>query len=223
MFKDIKNRPLHMGDIVIFSFMESINFYGVLISDNELVTKSGLVNRADDIKYCYLIENPDENELALKEKCLQKYQIELNNKIKAEQKKQIQALNTNYKAGYVLKYGVLEYLYLGNISLISNDSNINSQSGHAYVRVPCIYKGDYERLVLDLLAQQVVIKSKDMYVGPLRFKTLTDIEIIKTKSKKFESVIYNVGILCLNNQILTSHYEVSLNNYNPVGFKLVFK
>ena len=79
MFKDIKNRPLHMGDIVIFSFMESINFYGVLISDNELVTKSGLVNRADDIKYCYLIENPDENELALKEKCLQKYQIELNN------------------------------------------------------------------------------------------------------------------------------------------------
>lgn len=145
MFVDMNNRPLKVGDFVLFNFdvKDKLESYGILLSDTKVVScwrsddGQSIYSKIGDKKkdtFCYLIDNPTSNELEIKNKILSVYNATLNSKLSSQSLKA--SVSNVYKKGDILfsdnNYYV--YLYLGNIKVI-NSYDGSEISGHGYLKL----------------------------------------------------------------------------------------
>jgi len=131
--KDILNRELHDYDLVIGMIISRYSDgmrFGVW-KDNSVVWENGI---RSNVRNVYLVENPNEQETALKNKIIEK--IEEHEKAKEVKLEYIKSkelkIGNIYETASGLKYA---YLGKGNLNIIS-DGEETSSGGYLYLYVP---------------------------------------------------------------------------------------
>lgn len=222
MYKDIYNRPLHLGDLILYrlGMEDREGAYAVLIAENKIAYGSSYcsITETKKLTYCCLIENPNVEELQIKDSILKLYKKELDSKLKKKVDKN--SLSTSYVPGDILFYQGTKYLYLGNISLIdarNKDYSMYNISGHAYLyisesKVPVLNENNIYNYLNNMiyLKESIYVMGKDISYGPA--SSLYQIEFTKTKSRKYESKEYHVDISYLNN--LSFYVKRKKNSYD---------
>lgn len=187
MFIDVRGRDLRPGDLVIYDLNSSYKrfAYGVIVAENKITHLYGNISKVIKPTYCVLIEHPNEDEMELKNTIIDEYNKVINTQVKFNTEKV--RLGSSYKMGDILSTKDGYYLYLGNIELKNQYLDL---SGHAYISCPIYDKSvsyNVSKYLKSIINYYVAIKTNKNYYG--NFSGGWTIELLKTKSTKFNSVV----------------------------------
>lgn len=200
MLKEINNKTLKAGDLVLLFLVnihenekyDKLHSYGIVLSDKSAYMYCGKYF-PKIVKYCYLIDNPTNDELEIKTKLLELWTSEnqkiLSKKLKDEKAKK----NLEYAIGDVLEDSMGRYsVYLGKCEFHNKTKNSPLDEFYeGYVYRPLYYSDAYTDFVSKLLSSN--LKTYLYYDSntPVKFQ-IHGFDILKVKSKKFVKKIGNI-------------------------------
>lgn len=126
--RDIGNRELKIGDLVIFSF-KTLSV-GIIVGEGVVYSGSG-IKKIDTV---YLISNPDKEDIKIKNQLSLRYQELQQKRLEAQRLRREKKFTNGEKPvlGSVYKYKDEYWIYLGICKYCRKDSVTKGVSGHTY-------------------------------------------------------------------------------------------
>lgn len=220
MFKDLRNRTLHLGDLIIYDFNCPVKelAYGVLLSENKVAYLYDIsVVRKET--FCFLIENPDENERKLKEQIIVRYKEVMNEQVKTDGDKV--KFGTSYESGDILEDSNGYSLYLGEITLTDMTDGQLNLNGHAYINIPSNDTNNINYKTYSYLKNQldeyVIIETNNQIYGD--FTGSYNLKINKRKSGRFISKVGHIDM----NEFNYSYFKCNIIEASSLSFYKIIK
>lgn len=218
MFKEIKNKKLSIGSLIMTSLSCSESRYELLVGDN----KSLSWYKKEDGSYdyylhsmttptpCLLIDNPDEYEKEVKSNLELAYKAVMEEDMR---KKASKKSLSQTRGDILLDDSGSEYLYLGKIRLKEAISGEIFLEGHGYKRLSSHLEA------CDFYNNGVCIECGDgSYYGSVMHGSY--LNMYKSKSKRFYKSTGHIDVSSLNNKVLKIPYY--RNPSYPCDFILEF-